>query len=66
MKKIDNKNIDLYDHPEIYYKDNYSLKTDDYPNARDADQFSMAIPLHNKMTADDYAYVVDKLKNIHP
>ena len=24
MKKIDNKNIDLYDHPEIYYKDNYS------------------------------------------
>jgi len=49
-----------------YYKDNYSLKTDDYPNARDADQFSMAIPLHNKMTADDYAYVVDKLKNIHP
>ena len=24
MKKADNKSIDLYDHPEIYYKDNYS------------------------------------------
>ena len=24
MKKTDNKSIDLYDHPEKYYKDNYS------------------------------------------
>ena len=24
MKKTDNKSIELYDHPEIYYKDNYS------------------------------------------
>jgi 6,7-dimethyl-8-ribityllumazine synthase len=24
MKKTDNKCIELYDHPEIYYKDNYS------------------------------------------
>ena len=24
MKKTDNKSIGLYDHPEIYYKDNYS------------------------------------------
>ena len=24
MKKTDNKNIELYDHPEIYYKDDYS------------------------------------------
>lgn len=47
-----------------YYKDNYGLSADDFPNARDADQFSMAIPLHNKMTADDYDYVIEKLRTI--
>lgn len=47
-----------------YYRDNYGMKPEDCPNALDADQHSMAIPLHNKMTKDDYAYVVEKLKNI--
>ncbi len=37
-----------------YYKDRFELKADDYPGARDCDRYSMAIPLHNKMTAEDF------------
>ena len=47
-----------------FYKTKFGLKADDYPGARDANNFSMAIPLHNRMTDEDYAYVVDVLKNI--
>ena len=47
-----------------YYRNKYGLDPDDYPAARDCDRFTMAIPLHNAMTADDYAYVVDALKSI--
>lgn len=46
------------------YKNLYNLKDDDYPGARDANNFSMAIPLHNKMTEKDYEYVVECLKAI--
>ncbi len=44
-----------------YYKENYGMKPEDCPNARDADQYSMAIPLHNKMAQEDYDYVIEKL-----
>ena len=47
-----------------YYRDHYELDPDDYPGARDAAQQSMAIPLHNKMTADDYRYVIDALRSL--
>jgi dTDP-4-amino-4,6-dideoxygalactose transaminase len=47
-----------------YYQDRFGLKTDDLPGARDCDQNTMAIPLHNRMTADDYAYVVKALREI--
>lgn len=46
------------------YKNLYNLKEGDYPGARDANNFSMAIPLHNKMTEEDYEYVVECLKAI--
>lgn len=46
------------------YKNLYNLKDDDYPGAKDANNFSMAIPLHNKMTEEDYEYVVECLKAI--
>ncbi|MCB2108374.1 MAG: DegT/DnrJ/EryC1/StrS family aminotransferase, partial [Rhodobacteraceae bacterium] len=45
-----------------YYADRYGIKPEDYPGARACDANTMAIPLHNKMTGDDYAYVVDCLK----
>jgi len=47
-----------------YYRERYGLRPEDYPGARDCDRNTMAIPLHNKMTADDYAYVVDCLHRL--
>jgi perosamine synthetase len=47
-----------------YYRDRYSLKPDDCPGARDCDAHTMAIPLHNRMSADDYAYVVEAIREI--
>lgn len=46
------------------YKNLYSLKDSDYPGARYANNFSMAIPLHNKMNHEDYDYVIECLKSI--
>lgn len=47
-----------------YYKGKYNLKPSDYPGAQAANDYSMAIPLHNRMSADDYAYVVEVLKSL--
>jgi len=46
------------------YAERFGLKPDDFPAARDCDQHTMAIPLHNRMSAEDYAYVVAALKDI--
>ena len=45
-----------------FYKENLSLSEEDYPNARQANDYSMAIPLHNKMSEEDYLYVIEALK----
>lgn len=47
-----------------YYADKYNLKASDYPGAQAANDLSMAIPLHNRMVAEDYQYVVDVLKSL--
>jgi perosamine synthetase len=47
-----------------YYRERFGFKPDDYPGARDCDANSMAIPLHNRMSSEDYEYVVRKLKEI--
>lgn len=47
-----------------YYKDKFGFKAEDYPGARDCDRYSMAIPLHNQMTPEDYQYVVQAIKTI--
>jgi dTDP-4-amino-4,6-dideoxygalactose transaminase len=47
-----------------YYRDRFGLKPDDCPGARDCDAHTMAIPLHNRMSADDYAYVVEAIKEV--
>lgn len=47
-----------------YYKDNFGLKADDFPGARDANNLSMAIPLHNRMTKEDYDFVIKSLKEL--
>jgi perosamine synthetase len=47
-----------------FYRDRFHIKPEDFPGARDCDANSMAIPLHNKMTPEDYAYVVDALRSL--
>jgi perosamine synthetase len=44
-----------------YYRDRFGFSADDFPNARDADRNSLAIPLHNRMSTEDYAYVADAI-----
>lgn len=41
-----------------YYRDRFGLRPEDYPGSLDCARNTMAIPLHNQMTADDYAHVV--------
>ena len=47
-----------------YYKKLFYLEADDFPAARDCDANTMAIPLHNCMSEDDYRYVVDVIKSV--
>jgi perosamine synthetase len=47
-----------------YYAEKYNLKPDDFPGAKDCNNYSMSIPLFNKMTKEDYDYVVYCLKSI--
>ncbi|MEZ0372568.1 MAG: DegT/DnrJ/EryC1/StrS family aminotransferase [Candidatus Sericytochromatia bacterium] len=47
-----------------YYRDRFGISPDDFPVARDCDRQTMALPLHNRMEAADYAYIVSKLKQI--
>jgi len=44
------------------YRDRFGLRPDDLPGARDAAAFSLALPLHNRMSDDDQAYVIDALR----
>jgi dTDP-4-amino-4,6-dideoxygalactose transaminase len=47
-----------------FYADKYNIKPRDYPGAQAANDYSMAIPIHNRMLAQDYHYVVDFLKSL--
>mgnify|MGYP002784596369 CR=1 FL=1 len=47
-----------------YYANKYNLKASEYPGAQAANDLSMAIPLHNRMVAEDYEYVVEVLKSL--
>lgn len=51
-------------HMLAYYKDRFGIRPDDFPAARDCDRNTMAIPLHNRMSEDDYAYVVEALHDL--
>jgi perosamine synthetase len=45
-------------HMLAYYKNRFGLDGADFPGARDCANQTMAIPLHNRMSAEDYDYVV--------
>jgi perosamine synthetase len=47
-----------------YYRKRYGFASDDYPGARDCDQYSMAIPLHNRMSEEDRQYIVQSLHKL--
>lgn len=47
-----------------YYQDRFGFKDHDFPNARFASENSMALPLHNQMTAEDYDYVVQAITTL--
>lgn len=47
-----------------YYAKAFGIKPEDYPNAYAANEYSMSIPLHNKMVAEDYHYIVEKIKSL--
>lgn len=47
-----------------YYSRTYGILPSDYPGAYAANEYSMSIPLHNKMTEEDYMYIVDLIKNL--
>jgi dTDP-4-amino-4,6-dideoxygalactose transaminase len=47
-----------------YYASHFNIKPHDYPGAFIANEYSMSIPLHNKMTKEDYEYVVNAIKEI--
>jgi len=44
-----------------YYANKYGLKKEDFPNARAANDLTMAIPLHNRMSTEDFQYVADTI-----
>lgn len=47
-----------------YYAKNFNIKPSDYPGAFAANEYSMSIPLHNKMSDDDYHYVSEVIRGI--
>jgi dTDP-4-amino-4,6-dideoxygalactose transaminase len=44
-----------------YYRRRFGFRPADYPVARACAANTIALPLHNRMTADDFAYVVEAL-----
>jgi perosamine synthetase len=51
-------------HMLSYYAKTFNIKPSDFPNAFAANEYSMSIPLHNKMVREDYEYIVAVLKSI--
>lgn len=47
-----------------YYVERYSFKPSDYPGAMQCNNQTMAIPLHNRMSQEDYQYVAAALHQL--
>ena len=47
-----------------FYAKHFNIRPQDFPGAYACNEYSMSIPLHNRMSAEDYAYVVNALKKI--
>jgi len=51
-------------HMLSYYKKSFGIKPEDFPNAQAANDNSMSIPLHNRMSPEDFKYVAECIKGI--
>ena len=49
-------------HMTGYYRNLLGLQDGDLPVTRDCNRCAMALPLHNRMTAEDCQYIADALK----
>lgn len=49
-------------HMTNLYRQRIGLEADSLPGARDCERQSMAIPLHNRMSADDFHYVAQEIR----
>jgi dTDP-4-amino-4,6-dideoxygalactose transaminase len=47
-----------------YYSHRYNIKPQDFPGAYAANEYSMSIPLHNKMAKEDFEYVAGLLNGL--
>jgi len=47
-----------------FYSDLYNIKPKDFPGAQKANDFSISIPIHNRMDKNDFEFVVNTLKTI--
>ena len=47
-----------------FYRERLGLVPEDFPGARDCAENTMAIPLHNRMDAQDYAHVIECLRDL--
>lgn len=47
-----------------YYKDKYSLKVNDFPNALKAYQQVLSLPIYNALKDEEVAYICDKIQQI--
>jgi len=47
-----------------YYRKLMRVDPNDFPGAKAANDYSMAIPLHNRMLPEDFEYVVQAIKDI--
>jgi len=46
------------------YREKFGFEPDDFPIAHNCDRNTMAIPLHNRMSVEDYHYVASVLKSL--
>ncbi len=47
-----------------FYSKKYNIKPEDFPGAQACDANTMAIPLHNKMTKEDFDYIIKAIRGI--
>ena len=45
-----------------FYSEKYKIKSNDFPGAKTANDKSISLPIHNRMTINDIKYICKALK----